>query len=115
MSGTDKDPALLSHILECMKRIEENIAQGRDAFMASHTLQDAVIRNLQVLSESTQRLSPTIKATQPQIDWRAIAAFRNVLVHDYLGLDLEQIWSVIRSDLPPLKGALISMSGQRTA
>ncbi|WP_459863644.1 HepT-like ribonuclease domain-containing protein [Endothiovibrio diazotrophicus] len=94
-----------------MVRIDENIASGREAFMASHTLQDAVIRNLQTLAESTQRLSTEIKATQPHIDWRAIAAFRNVLVHDYLGLDLGQIWSVIHQDIPLLKEAVQTMEG----
>lgn len=110
MAGTDKDPALLSHILQCIGRIEENVADGRDAFMASHTLQDAVIRNLQTLAESTQRLSSTIKATKPHIEWRAVSAFRNVLVHDYLGLDLNQIWDVVREDLPGLKNAILEMS-----
>jgi len=47
--------------------------------MVSHTIQDAVLRNLQVIAESTQRLSEEIKATQPEIEWRRIAAFRNVL------------------------------------
>ena len=53
----------LRHILECMRRIVEDTREGRARFLASHTLQDAVVRNLKVLAESTQRLSDTIKAT----------------------------------------------------
>ena len=53
------DTVYLRHSLECMRRIEEDIAEGRERFMASHTLQDAVLRNLQVMAESTQRLSET--------------------------------------------------------
>ena len=54
-----KDDAIyIRHILECIRRVEENTAGGFDSFMASHTLQDAVLRNLQTLAESTQRLSP---------------------------------------------------------
>jgi len=51
------DTVYLRHIQECVRRIEENVASGREEFMASHTLQDAVLRNLQTMAESTQRLS----------------------------------------------------------
>jgi len=91
-------------------RIEEHSAQGRDAFFASHTLQDATLRNLQTLAEATQRLSDALRATQPQIAWASIAGFRNVLVHNYLGIDLEQIWSVVERDVPPLKLAILKMT-----
>jgi uncharacterized protein with HEPN domain len=50
------DVVYLRHIMECIRRIEANVAEGREAFMASHTLQDAVLRNLQTMTESTQRL-----------------------------------------------------------
>ena len=53
----------LCHVLECIRRIAEDTREGRVRFLASHTLQDTVARNLQVLAESTQRLSDTIKAT----------------------------------------------------
>ncbi|MDH5776237.1 MAG: DUF86 domain-containing protein [Nitrospirota bacterium] len=86
------DSVYLNHIANCAARIQENTAQGYEVFMASHTLQDAVLRNLQVLAESTQHLSERVKATQPNIDWPEIGAFRNVLVHDYLGIDLDAIW-----------------------
>ena len=62
------DTVYLQHILECIRRIEEDIAEGRERFMSSHTLQDAVLRNLQVMAESTQRLSEAVKVTQPDIE-----------------------------------------------
>ena len=77
--------------------------------MASHTLQDAVLRNLQTIAESTQRLSDDLKAKQAEIDWRRIAAFRNVLVHDYLGIDVERIWQITQRDVPELKQAILTM------
>lgn len=107
------DTVYIRHILESIRRIEENVAAGRDRFMASHTLQDAVLRNLQTLSESTQRLSDALKATQPQIEWRRIAAFRNVLVHDYLGVDLDLVWRIIEHDVPKLKKAILAMHEKR--
>jgi uncharacterized protein with HEPN domain len=89
--------------LECIRRIEEDEADGLESFRTSHTLQDAVLRNLQVLAESSRRISIELKAKWPQVDWKRIAAFRNVLVHDYLGLDLDRIWEVTQRDIPELK------------
>jgi uncharacterized protein with HEPN domain len=102
----------LRHILECIRRIEVNVAGGREQFMASHTLQDAVLRNLQTMTESTQRLSNTLKAAYPDVEWRRIIAFRNVLVHDYLGIDLERIWEIIQRDVPSFKRAIAAMLEQ---
>jgi uncharacterized protein with HEPN domain len=65
----------LDHILECIRRIEENIAGGHDLFLASHALQDATFRNLQTMSEATQRLSDEAKGSQPSIPWQRIGAF----------------------------------------
>jgi len=102
-----KDDAIyLQHILECLRRIEENTSGGYEAFMGSHTLQDAVLRNLQTMAEATQRLSEGAKAARPAVQWRAISGFRNVLVHNYLGIDLEQIWSIVQRDVPALRAAL---------
>jgi uncharacterized protein with HEPN domain len=103
------DRAYLLQILESIRRIEEDTSGGRDAFMASHTLQDAVLRNLQTMSESTQRLSSEVRATQAKVDWRLIGAFRNVLVHDYLGVDMEQIWVTVQANVPELKAAVAEM------
>jgi uncharacterized protein with HEPN domain len=100
------DSAYLLHILECIRRIEENASNGAEAFRASHTLQDAILRNLQVLAESSRRLSNELKSAWPQVDWKRIAAFRNVLVHDYLGLDLDRIWEVVQRDVQELKRAV---------
>ena len=80
-------------------------------FLESSLVQDAVIRNLQTLAESTQRLSAKAKESRPEIDWRKIAGFRNVLVHDYLGVDLDRIWTIIRNDLPVLRNAVDQMLG----
>ena len=100
------DRAYLEHILECVRRIEEDTAGRRHEFMHSHTLQDAVLRNLQTLTESTQRLSESIKEAHPDIEWARLAAFRNILVHDYLGVDLEIVWQIVAHDLPTLKAAV---------
>lgn len=107
------DSVYLAHILECIRRIEENTTQGRERFMSSHTLQDAVLRNLQTMAEASQRLSDSLKAKQPGIDWRRITAFRNVLVHDYLGIDIDRIWQTVEEDVPAFKSAIIVLSQEQ--
>jgi uncharacterized protein with HEPN domain len=103
------DRTYLEHIEECIRRVEKNTAGGREVFVADDTLQDAVLRNLQTLSEATQRLSDSLKAAHPQVEWDRIAAFRNVLVHNYLGIDLETVWRVVREEIPVLKAQVKAM------
>ncbi len=104
------DAVLLAHIADCIARVNEYAGRSRRAFFDSRLVQDAVVRNLQILSESTQRLSPEIKDTEPSVPWRGIAGFRNVLAHGYLGLDLEAIWTVVEHDLPDLADAVERMA-----
>ena len=104
------DAVYLDHILECIRRIENNTAGGWEAFLDSTTLQDAVLRNLQTMAESTQRLTAGVKAKHPQVEWRQIAAFRNVLAHDYLGVNLVRVWEIIHRDLPALKVAVEALA-----
>lgn len=106
------DSVYLAHIKECIRRIEENTSVGQERFVQSHVLQDAVIRNLQTMSEATQRLSEDLKNSHPEIEWPLIAAFRNVLVHDYLGLDIEVIWNITRRDVQQLKAVIYAILGE---
>ena len=103
------DRVLLEHILECIARIREYTGGKRATFDGSKMVQDAVVRNLQTLAESTQRLSESLRNTEPGVPWRAIAGFRNVLTHGYLDIDVEAVWSVIELDLPELASAVERM------
>jgi len=80
------DRLYLIHILESIERVEEYTCQGLEQFLSDKKTQDAVLRNLQILAESTQRISPELKTANPEINWRGISGFRNVLVHDYLAI-----------------------------
>ena len=71
-----------------------------------------MLRNLQTLAESSQRLSVEIKLTEPQIPWRELAGFRNVIVHGYLGIDLAAVWLVVEHDLPALAEAVDRMASR---
>ena len=104
------DRLYLIHISECIERIESYVAEkDKQQFLDSSLIQDAIIRNLQLLAESTQRLSDVAKESESGIDWFKIAGFRNVLVHDYLGIDIERVWNILEKDLPVLKKAVQRM------
>lgn len=103
------DRAYLLHILECIRRIEDDVKDGRNAYESSHTIQDAVIRNLQVMAESAKRLSVELQAAHPAVNWRAITGLRNVLVHDYFGVDLGIVWEIVAKDVPEFKTAVLRM------
>ena len=108
--GPESDRVLLAHMRDCLGRILEYAHAERSRFDASRLVQDAVIRNLQTLAESSQRLSIEIKGTEPQIPWRELAGFRNLIVHGYLGVDLEAVWLVVEQDLPALTEAVNRMA-----
>lgn len=103
------DVVYLKRILECVRRIEEDTSIGYDAFVVSHIHQDAVLRNLQTLAESVQRLSENLKSKHTDVEWRSIFVFRNVLAHDYLGIDIDRIWGIVKEDVPVLKQAVERM------
>ncbi|RAU22859.1 DUF86 domain-containing protein [Paramagnetospirillum kuznetsovii] len=102
-----KDSRLyLLHIAECIERIERYAVTAPDLVGDTMAL-DAVLRNLQTMSEATQRLPDEVKARHPQIPWQRIAGFRNILVHGYLGgIDASIIRNVIACELPLLKVAI---------
>ena len=108
MSHKD-DAVYIEHMLTCIDRVLDYIGNDKEAFYQSTLVQDAVIRNLQIMAESSQRMSDDLKSQFPSIPWREIAGFRNILVHDYLGIDCDAIWSVVEQDLPELKKVLLSI------
>ena len=108
--GAVSDRVLPEHVLQCTGRIRDYTGGRRATFYDSHMAQDAVMRNLQILAESTQRPSGSLKATEPAVPWSATAGFRNVLAHNHLGVDLAAVWSVVETDLPGLESAVERMS-----
>ena len=103
------DKLYLVHIGECISRIRQYVEDGREAFLTSTLIQDAVIRNLQTLAESSRRISDSVKTQHSEIDWREISAFRNILVHDYFGVNLARVWDIVEEDLPPLRDQIEAM------
>lgn len=102
--SNNRDIVYLKHILECIAFIERYTINGKEDFLSNSLVSDGVLRRLQIMAESTQRLSSEVKAQVDKVDWRALSGFRNILVHDYLGgINLERVWEAIEKDLPILK------------
>jgi uncharacterized protein with HEPN domain len=100
------DRLYLHHIVERCHRITRYIAAGREAFMASDQLQDAVIRNVEVIGEAAKRVSADARDHMASLDWKAICGMRDVLIHDYIGVDLDEVWNVASARIPELQAIL---------
>jgi uncharacterized protein with HEPN domain len=102
----NRDPVYLDHIREAIERISAYSAAGREDFFRNRMAQDAVIRNFEVIGEAVRHLSDSLKDRRPDVPWRRIAGFRNVLIHDYMNVDEEEVWNVVETDLPALRKAV---------
>ncbi len=88
----------------------EDASQGREDVLGSRTLQDAILRNPQVMCESTQRIDDRYRENHPEIEWKAIAGMRNVPVHDYFEVDFATVWQIVERDLLPLRNTMIDIA-----
>jgi uncharacterized protein with HEPN domain len=96
----------LEDIENSIKRIEEYIdglGGTKEAFLGNYQAQDAIIRRLEIIGEATRRLESDFKEKYNQIPWRQISGLRDVLIHKYDKVDLDQIWKIIENELPELK------------
>lgn len=80
-------------MLERCHRIMRFIGPGREAFLESEEMQDAVIRNVEAIGEAAKRVSTETRGDLASLDWRAICGMRDVLIHDYIGVDLDEVWN----------------------
>ena len=104
------DAVYLHHILDAMGRIETYIAGlEREAFFQGLMVQDAVVRQLEIIGETSRRLSDDFRDRHAYIPWRAIIGMRNRIAHDYINIDLQVVWEVVRQDLPLLKDQITGL------
>ena len=109
-----KDLLYLTSIAEALERITLYTMEGRSAFLASTLVQDGVIRNLIVVGEAVKNLSVDLRESEPSTPWKSIAGMRDVLIHDYLRVNLEQVWETVSRDLPPLGLTIRSLIERQT-
>ncbi len=108
----NKDTLYLESMRECLERIDEYTEGGETYSLASRLVQDGVIRNLEVLGEATKNLSDDLRSANPEIPWRQIAGMRDVLIHDYLRVNLRRVWQTVVCDLPPLRIVINTLLGK---
>lgn len=100
------DLLYVTHMLECVGRIGDYTRGGREAFMTDTRTQDAVLHNLQLIGESARRVSEELKGRHAHVAWTPIAGLRNVIVHDYLTVNVKRVWEIVEGDLTPLRVSL---------
>jgi uncharacterized protein with HEPN domain len=100
------DRLYLEHIREAIDKIAAFTAAGREEFLRNQMVQDAVIRNFEIIGEAVKRLSESPKVKFPGIPWRRVAGFRDVLIHDYMGVDATEVWNIVQNHLPALRQAI---------
>ncbi len=89
----------LEHILESIDKIESYILGfSEKEFRASDQIQDAVIRNLEIIGEAVKNVPTDFRSKFPKVPWKEIGGMRDVLIHQYFGVDLDAVWDVINDD-----------------
>ena len=102
----------LLDMLDAIERIEKYVSKGRAAFEQDELIQTWVVHHLQIMGEAAAKVGREFHEQHPSILWPQVIAMRNVLVHDYFGVDLEEIWRVVERDLPELKNKLKKLVGE---
>jgi len=106
------DADRLSDILDAIAKIGERIPESIDAFQCDDMLQVWVIHHLQVIGEAARGVSQSLKDLHPEVPWPQIVALRNILVHEYFGLNMHQVWTMTQKDLPKLEAQVQRIRSQ---
>lgn len=100
------DSLRLKDIAEAIARIERYSHQGREALDRDELIQTWYVHHIQIIGEAVRLLSDQTRQLRPEIPWNQIVGMRHILVHQYFGIDLNEIWNVIEKHLPALKSAV---------
>lgn len=97
---TDRDR--LRDMLEAIKKIEEKHPASRDDFTRSEMLVVWTLYHIQIIGEAANGISPAFQDSHPAVPWKDIVAMRHLLVHQYFGIDLDEVWNTAHHDIPLL-------------
>lgn len=98
------DQVYIEHILEAITKIERfTFGITKLDFEKNVLIQDAIIRNIEIIGEATKKISKSLTQNHPEVPWSSMAGMRDKLIHDYLDVDLDVVWKTVEVDLPLLK------------
>ncbi len=104
----ERNEIFLKDIIESIEIIEDYTRfKSIDDFFNDKLLQDGVIRRLEIIGEAVKKIDQKLKMKYPNVKWRQMAGMRDVLIHDYFGVNVKRVWNVIESDLDNLKSELL--------
>jgi uncharacterized protein with HEPN domain len=104
-----EDRERLLDIQEAIERIEKYAARGQEAFEQDELIQTWIVHHLQIIGEASRAITSALRDQYPAVPWTKIVGMRNILVHDYFGIDTEVVWSVVENDLEPLKKNIVTI------
>ena len=100
----------LKHILESIELIEDYVKDTTEkGFLSNPQQQDAVIRRIEIIGEAIKNIPNEFKDEHPEIPWKAISGMRDILIHEYFGIDLKLTWRVVRLRIPDLKEKILEI------
>jgi uncharacterized protein with HEPN domain len=105
-SGHRSQLLYLEDIREAILRVRGYTETGREAFFDSHIVQDAVVRNLEIIGEAARAIPEVTRQALPSVPWHELMGMRNRLIHGYHAVDLDVVWDVVSNDLEPLLAAI---------
>ena len=104
-----RDLDRLEDVLEAIERIQDQTKSGREAFDGEPLVQVWVVHHLEIVGEASRALSAELRNRHPEVPWGATIGMRNILVHDYLGINLDEVWTAVERDLPTLRDQVLAI------
>lgn len=100
------DASRLVDIQERIDRILRATTGGKQAFLDSEVIQDAVVRNLEVIGEAAKHVSPRARRQLPEVPWRAMSRFRDLAIHPCGNVLADEVWAIVERDLVPIRRSI---------